>query len=195
VLVPEHRGAGSSAWTRSLTARIDTLLVHPREVFKFAISANAAAVVLAHNHPSGDPTPSEADIKVTRDLIRAGQLFENRGGGSRHHRPRHAGKAEGLRLAARAGIFLCVNESLAARNRPQTASSTQMSSSNSSQRKARPFNRSVTFSRRFCGALPEQRIFGGGKNSKAARRRVPDRRGGFPPNNAWRRFPLSFQFP
>jgi len=55
---------------------IDTLLVHPREVFKFAISANAAAIVLAHNHPSGDPTPSEADIKVTRDLIRAGQLLK-----------------------------------------------------------------------------------------------------------------------
>jgi DNA repair protein RadC len=55
---------------------IDTLLVHPREVFKFAISANAAAVVLAHNHPSGDPTPSEADIKVTRDLIRAGRLLK-----------------------------------------------------------------------------------------------------------------------
>ncbi|MGO9536263.1 MAG: RadC family protein, partial [Limisphaerales bacterium] len=47
---------------------LDTLLVHPREVFKAAIAANAAAVVLAHNHPSGDPTPSEADIKVTRDL-------------------------------------------------------------------------------------------------------------------------------
>ena len=55
---------------------IDTLLVHPREVFKIAIAANAAAIVLAHNHPSGDPTPSEADIKVTRDLIRAGQLLK-----------------------------------------------------------------------------------------------------------------------
>jgi DNA repair protein RadC len=55
---------------------LDTLLVHPREVFRAAISANAAAVVLAHNHPSGDPTPSEADIKVTRDLIRAGQLLK-----------------------------------------------------------------------------------------------------------------------
>jgi DNA repair protein RadC len=55
---------------------IDTLLVHPREVFRSAIAANAAAVVLAHNHPSGDPTPSEADIKVTRDLIRAGQLLK-----------------------------------------------------------------------------------------------------------------------
>jgi len=36
----------------------------------------AAAIVLIHNHPSGDPTPSEADIKVTRDLIRAGQLLK-----------------------------------------------------------------------------------------------------------------------
>jgi len=55
---------------------LDTILVHPREVFKAAIVANAAAVVLVHNHPSGDPTPSEADIKVTRDLIRAGQLLK-----------------------------------------------------------------------------------------------------------------------
>jgi DNA repair protein RadC len=55
---------------------LDTLLVHPREVFKSAIAAGAAAIILAHNHPSGDPTPSEADIKVTRDLIRAGQLLK-----------------------------------------------------------------------------------------------------------------------
>lgn len=55
---------------------LDTLLIHPREVFKHPIERNAAAVVLAHNHPSGDPTPSEADIKVTRDLIRAGQLLK-----------------------------------------------------------------------------------------------------------------------
>jgi DNA repair protein RadC len=55
---------------------LDTLLVHPREVFKPAIAANASAIVLVHNHPSGDPTPSEADIKVTRDLIRAGQLLK-----------------------------------------------------------------------------------------------------------------------
>jgi DNA repair protein RadC len=55
---------------------LDTILVHPREVFKHAIAANAAAIILTHNHPSGDPTPSEADIKVTRDLIRAGQLLK-----------------------------------------------------------------------------------------------------------------------
>jgi len=55
---------------------LDTLLVHPREVFNSAIAARASAVVLVHNHPSGDPTPSEADIKATRDLIRAGQLLK-----------------------------------------------------------------------------------------------------------------------
>ena len=55
---------------------LDTILVHPREVFRAAIAANAAGLVLVHNHPSGDPTPSEADIKVTRDLIRAGHLLK-----------------------------------------------------------------------------------------------------------------------
>lgn len=55
---------------------LDTLLVHARDVFRPAILASAAALVLVHNHPSGDPTPSEADIKVTRDLIRAGQLLK-----------------------------------------------------------------------------------------------------------------------
>jgi DNA repair protein RadC len=55
---------------------IDTILVHPREVFRVAVISSAAAVILMHNHPSNDPTPSEADIKVTRDLIRAGQLLK-----------------------------------------------------------------------------------------------------------------------
>ena len=55
---------------------MDTMLVHPREVFRAAIVSCASAIVLMHNHPSGDPSPSEADIKVTRDLIRAGQLLK-----------------------------------------------------------------------------------------------------------------------
>ena len=55
---------------------MDTMLVHPREVFRVAVVGCAAAIVLMHNHPSGDQTPSEADIKVTRDLIRAGQLLK-----------------------------------------------------------------------------------------------------------------------
>ncbi|HVM50964.1 MAG TPA: JAB domain-containing protein [Candidatus Acidoferrum sp.] len=55
---------------------LDTILVHPREVFRAPIVAAAAAIILVHNHPSGDPAPSEADIKVTRDLMRAGQLLK-----------------------------------------------------------------------------------------------------------------------
>jgi proteasome lid subunit RPN8/RPN11 len=58
------------------TGTIDTLLVHPREVFRLAIAMNAAAIILAHNHPSGEASPSEADIKITRDLVRAGQLLK-----------------------------------------------------------------------------------------------------------------------
>lgn len=61
---------------RISSGTLDTLLVHPREVFTAAITANASAIVLVHNHPSGDPTPSEADIRVTRDLIRAGQILK-----------------------------------------------------------------------------------------------------------------------
>lgn len=51
---------------------LDTTLVHPREVFRAAVVASASAVILMHNHPSGDPTPSVEDIKVTRDLVKAG---------------------------------------------------------------------------------------------------------------------------
>lgn len=49
--------------------------VHPREVFKAAILANAMAVIVAHNHPSGDPTPSRDDIIITEQLRYAGRLI------------------------------------------------------------------------------------------------------------------------
>lgn len=55
---------------------MDTLLVHAREVFRIGIMTSASALVVMHNHPSGESAPSEADIKVTRDLIRAGQLLK-----------------------------------------------------------------------------------------------------------------------
>jgi DNA repair protein RadC len=54
----------------------DMILVHPREVFRLAVITAANAIVLMHNHPSGESTPSDADIKVTRDLLRAGQLLK-----------------------------------------------------------------------------------------------------------------------
>jgi DNA repair protein RadC len=54
---------------------LDSSLVHPREVFRLAIAENAAAVILVHNHPSGDPTPSPEDRQVTRQMAGAGQLL------------------------------------------------------------------------------------------------------------------------
>ena len=51
-------------------------LIQPREVFRPAIEYSAAALIVAHNHPSGDPEPSEDDIKVTQQIIEAGKLME-----------------------------------------------------------------------------------------------------------------------
>jgi DNA repair protein RadC len=55
---------------------LDSSLVHPREVFRAAISEAAAGIILVHNHPSGDPTPSAEDRAVTRQLVAAGQLLD-----------------------------------------------------------------------------------------------------------------------
>jgi DNA repair protein RadC len=53
-------------------------LVHPREVFKPAILESAASVILLHNHPSGDPTPSREDIRLTRQLVECAHLLDLR---------------------------------------------------------------------------------------------------------------------
>lgn len=53
---------------------LDASLVHPREVFKPAIQSGCAALVLVHNHPSGDPTPSAEDVRITRQIVQAGQV-------------------------------------------------------------------------------------------------------------------------
>jgi len=53
---------------------LDTSIVHPREVFKEAMSASAASVIFVHNHPSGDPQPSEDDLKLTERLAEAGEI-------------------------------------------------------------------------------------------------------------------------
>ncbi len=50
-------------------------IVHPREVFKPALLSSAASVILAHNHPSGDPDPSHEDLEVTRRLVDAGNIL------------------------------------------------------------------------------------------------------------------------
>ena len=54
---------------------LNASLVHPREVFYPAIKHSAARVILVHNHPSGNPTPSEDDIKLTKRLIYAGEIL------------------------------------------------------------------------------------------------------------------------
>jgi DNA repair protein RadC len=70
--------------TRNRLVREETISIgtlnsspaHPREVFQPAIESSCAAVILVHNHPSGDPTPSELDIALTKKLVDAGKLLE-----------------------------------------------------------------------------------------------------------------------
>ena len=63
---------GMSVITRGI---LDASLVHPREVFRSAILANAARIIIAHNHPSGDVSPSGADIQVRDSLLSAGKIM------------------------------------------------------------------------------------------------------------------------
>jgi DNA repair protein RadC len=62
-------------WERVSEGTLTTSLVHPREVFAPAVREGAAAVLVAHNHPSGDPEPSPEDLAVTRRLSEAGRLL------------------------------------------------------------------------------------------------------------------------
>ncbi len=55
---------------------LNASLAHPREVFKEAIRSSSASIVLAHNHPSGDPTPSAEDVRITRQLVEAGKIVD-----------------------------------------------------------------------------------------------------------------------
>ena len=54
---------------------LSATIVHPREVFKAALLNNASAIILIHNHPSGDPEPSRQDIETTRRLVEAGEIL------------------------------------------------------------------------------------------------------------------------
>ncbi|MGE0633408.1 MAG: RadC family protein [Pseudobdellovibrionaceae bacterium] len=55
---------------------VDSCLIHPRDVFRFACMTNASQIVVAHNHPSGDLSPSNEDIKITKQLIIASRMIE-----------------------------------------------------------------------------------------------------------------------
>ena len=69
LLSSQHRVIGEVFVTRGI---LDASLIHPREVFRPAIVRSAAGIILVHNHPSGDPTPSGEDLAVTKQLVRAG---------------------------------------------------------------------------------------------------------------------------
>ena len=73
LLDAQARTIGRVQVTRGI---LNSSLVHPREVFRIAIALNAAAIILAHNHPSGDPTPSPDDRAVTNQLVAAGRLLD-----------------------------------------------------------------------------------------------------------------------
>lgn len=72
ILNTRHRIVAAVMVTRGI---LDASLIHPREVFRPAILASAAGIILAHNHPSGDPEPSAEDRAVTRQLSAAGQTI------------------------------------------------------------------------------------------------------------------------
>lgn len=55
---------------------LNSSLVHPREVFRMAIAYGAASIIVAHNHPSGEPTPSAEDKAVTRQMVESGNLLD-----------------------------------------------------------------------------------------------------------------------
>lgn len=55
---------------------VDASLVHPREVLRPAIVEGASALILVHNHPSGDPTPSAEDVRITKQLVEAGKIVD-----------------------------------------------------------------------------------------------------------------------
>ena len=73
VLDAQHRLDRDILITRGI---LNSSLVHPREVFREAIAERAAAIVLVHNHPSGDPTPSADDKTITSQLVAAGRLLD-----------------------------------------------------------------------------------------------------------------------
>jgi DNA repair protein RadC len=73
VLDAQHRLDRDILVTRGI---LNSSLVHPREVFREAIAERAAAIVLVHNHPSGDPTPSQDDRAITAQLVAAGKLLD-----------------------------------------------------------------------------------------------------------------------
>ncbi|MGI5880858.1 MAG: RadC family protein [Syntrophomonadaceae bacterium] len=69
------RKNGIILWEDVSVGGLHSSIVHPREVFKTAVKNSAASIILIHNHPSGDPTPSKEDVETTKGLIEAGKIM------------------------------------------------------------------------------------------------------------------------
>lgn len=69
----QHRPIGVTKVTSGI---LNSSLVHPRETYRVAVAMGAAAIIVAHNHPSGDPTPSVDDRAVTDQLVAAGKILD-----------------------------------------------------------------------------------------------------------------------
>mgnify|MGYP002682278499 CR=1 FL=1 len=69
----KHRVIGGSMVYKG---NVNTAVVRVGELFRDAVRANCVAIIVAHNHPSGDPTPSEDDVRITEDIVKAGKLLQ-----------------------------------------------------------------------------------------------------------------------
>ena len=92
------------------TGTVDHTPVYPREVIRRALELSATAIILVHNHPSGDPTPSRADIEMTKTIIETGQAARHRRARPHHHRQegpcQHEGPEADLTSASWNGFAL-----------------------------------------------------------------------------------------
>lgn len=73
LLDTKHRVIGSSLVYKG---NVNTAVVRVGELFRDAVRANCVAMIVAHNHPSGDPSPSEDDVRITEDIVKAGKLLQ-----------------------------------------------------------------------------------------------------------------------
>jgi len=73
--IAEAEASAAARNTSRGCATLDTSVAHPREVFRAAALASASAIAVFHNHPSGDPRPSQDDMTITHQIVAAGQIM------------------------------------------------------------------------------------------------------------------------
>ena len=96
--------AGDVKWGKMINeatvfeGTLNASVFHPREIFRFAIEQSANSIVLVHNHPSGDPQPSQEDIRATKQLIEAGNQIGIKVSRSRYYRRWYICESQGRKL-------------------------------------------------------------------------------------------------